>query len=324
MAPASSTSPTKLHPTFDAILSGVHVDVHTQPPRRCSGWLPFPFAPARRKSPKLRPGPAECVIDGRTPAPGGEAGTDDGQFLRSVSGRGVLAGPCGAGRPAIGRCEGPTARAYEGMGPQVAALLLVAVFVVLVIAVGLSGVARQLGADRRLRQARLRFAEVLADARGPQGVADGMRAIAATVSSMPAPQAAAHILAARATYRREVAPVLVAGLSHADAAVASDAERALTDQGAPGLRLAWQWLQAHPDNRACADFLLTQPDWLCERLLADFASRGESTVQRHAALWRSPAMRTRLDLLRTGSDAINAQRAAAIQSLLERGGGQAA
>ncbi len=205
-----------------------------------------------------------------------------------------------------------------------AALFLVAVFLVLVIVVGLSGVARQQGADRRLRQARLRFAEVLADTRGPQGVAEGMRAIAAAIGSMPAPQAAAHILAARATYRREVAPVLVSGLSHADAAVAGDAERALNDQGAPGLRVAWQWLQAHPNNRACADFLLTQPDWLCERLLEDFASRGESTVQRHAALWRSPAMGTRLNLLRSGSDAINAHRAATIQSLLERGGGQAA
>ena len=210
------------------------------------------------------------------------------------------------------------------MGPHVVALILLAVFLALAIAVGLSGVARQQGANLRLRQARLKLAEVLADPRGPQGVADGMRAVAAAVGSMPAPQAAAYILAARATYGREVAPILVAGLCHADTTVAVDAQRALTDQGSPGLRVAWQWLQAYPDNRACANFLLTQPDWLCERLLEDYVAHGEAAAHRHAALWRSPAMATRLELLTSGSDAINAQRSATIQALLKGNGGRAA
>lgn len=200
--------------------------------------------------------------------------------------------------------------------------ILVAV-VVLAVLSAVVGAVRRVGRAGQVRraEARVRSALQAGDERERQA---RMGTLAGAVAGLSAAEAGALVLASRRTFAREVAPVLLAALGHHDAIVREDASRALADLGSPGLRAAWQACDAGQGGPAVEEFLLRHPDWLFERLLGAFVAAGEMAVRRHERLWRTGGMRHRLELLRTGSDAVNALRAAAVGRLLGPGDGRAA
>lgn len=200
--------------------------------------------------------------------------------------------------------------------------ILIAV-VVLAVLSAVVGAVRRVGRAGQVRRAEARVRSALqAGAAGERQVRMG--ALAATVAGLRAGEASALVLASRRAFAHEVVPVLLGALGHGDATVREDASRALADLGAPGLRAAWQACDAGRGGPAVQEFLLRHPDWLFERLLEAFVAGGEPAFRRHERLWRTGGMRHRLELLRTGSDAVNALRAAAVGRLLGPGDGRAA
>ncbi len=131
-------------------------------------------------------------------------------------------------------------------------------------------------------------------------------------------QALAAVRACRATSAREVAAALVELAGHRADAVGEAASLALNDLGAHGLRTAWEALsraEGLATNRL-QGFIAAHPDWLFTHLMDAFAAQGPSAVAAYRAWWLTDGVRHRLELLITVSDAVNRERAQAIQSLL--------
>lgn len=207
----------------------------------------------------------------------------------------------------------------------VVGVYVLVILVVLAVLGSLWGAGRRAAGASAVRRAQVRVGEALRTGTGDAGPAARVAALAAQVPAMPATEAAAVVLASRRAFSRDIIPVLVAGLAHRSAVVSQDAGRALADLGSPGLRAVWQALDgANQSGTALEAFLLGHPDWLFQCLLEGYVAGGEDSVRRHERLWRASGMVSRLALLRQGSDAVNALRAAAIAALLGSGGDRVA
>lgn len=201
-------------------------------------------------------------------------------------------------------------------------LLLACVLVFVLITVVL--VARGAEAKTARRRADAQFRQAFG-APDPPSLMSAVRQIALQASGSTRVSGEALVLAARATQRREVIPVLVALLAHRSPEVAQAANLALNDLGAPGLRAVWDGLRTHPESRqAGVGFLANHPDWLFERLLEAFVQAGDDGVTANLDLWRLTGMRHRLELLAQGSDAVNRLRAHHIRGLIGTDGNRVA
>jgi len=208
-----------------------------------------------------------------------------------------------------------------GGGLGVVGVIVLVVVLVAAIALALVGTGRRAAAAARLRRAEARIQAALQGGGGGEAITARLADVAMAVSVMGAAEAAALVLASRRAFSRDIIPVLVAALGHRSGTVTEDAASALADLGSPGLRAVWQALEAtEPAPAGLQAFLARHPDWLFQRLVEAYASGGESAVRRHASLWRQDGMVSRLALLRSGSDAINALRASAITGILGEGG----